>query len=80
MQPERWGRNTNGRQGLLLSTCGLFKLAHGSAEWRGSVSRNAISLHKSESARRFREVTWVPLHRVGQEARTVRLSLPFPAP
>ncbi|MQL74085.1 hypothetical protein Taro_006434 [Colocasia esculenta] len=46
MYPERWGQNTNGRQGLLLSTCGLFKLAHGSAEWRGSVSRNAISLHK----------------------------------
>ncbi|MQL77402.1 hypothetical protein Taro_009804, partial [Colocasia esculenta] len=38
------------------------------------------SSHTQESARHFIEATWVPLHRMGQEARTVRLSLPFSAP
>ncbi|MQL97479.1 hypothetical protein Taro_030173 [Colocasia esculenta] len=38
------------------------------------------SSHAQESARHFIEATWVPLHRIGQEARTVRLSLPFSAP
>ncbi|MQL78387.1 hypothetical protein Taro_010822 [Colocasia esculenta] len=38
------------------------------------------SSHTQESACHFIEVTWVPLHRVGQEARTVGLSSPFFAP
>ncbi|MQM14554.1 hypothetical protein Taro_047486 [Colocasia esculenta] len=38
------------------------------------------SSHAQDSARHFIEATWVPLHRIGQEARTVRLSLPFSAP
>ncbi|MQL95905.1 hypothetical protein Taro_028578 [Colocasia esculenta] len=38
------------------------------------------SSHTQESARHFIEVKWVPLHRVGHEARTVGLSLPFSAP
>ncbi|MQM18369.1 hypothetical protein Taro_051358, partial [Colocasia esculenta] len=36
--------------------------------------------HTQESARRFIEVAWVPLNRVGQKARTVGLSLPFSPP
>ncbi|MQM22580.1 hypothetical protein Taro_055634 [Colocasia esculenta] len=38
------------------------------------------SSYTQESARHFIEATWVPLHRVGQEARTVGLSLSFSAP
>ncbi|MQL98959.1 hypothetical protein Taro_031676 [Colocasia esculenta] len=44
------------------------------------LSSSLASSHTQESARHFIEVTWVLLHRVGQEARTVRLSLPFSAP
>ncbi|MQL85898.1 hypothetical protein Taro_018427 [Colocasia esculenta] len=36
--------------------------------------------HTQESARHFIEVTWVPLHRIGQKARTVELPLPFSLP
>ncbi|MQL69179.1 hypothetical protein Taro_001465, partial [Colocasia esculenta] len=50
----------------------------------GDISRELPSSpalsHTQKSARHFMEATWVPLHRIGQEARTIKLSLPFSAP
>ncbi|MQL99823.1 hypothetical protein Taro_032551 [Colocasia esculenta] len=50
----------------------------------GDISRelpsSPASSHTQESTRHFIEATWVPLHRVGQEARTIRLSLSFSMP
>ncbi|MQM01198.1 hypothetical protein Taro_033951 [Colocasia esculenta] len=57
---------------------------YGTFQSFGDISRelpsSPASSHTQESARHFIEATWVPLHRIGQEARTVRLSLPFSAP
>ncbi|MQM18449.1 hypothetical protein Taro_051440 [Colocasia esculenta] len=50
----------------------------------GDISRelptSPASSHTQESAHHFIEATWVSLHRAGQEARSVRLSLPSSAP
>ncbi|MQL83581.1 hypothetical protein Taro_016077, partial [Colocasia esculenta] len=57
---------------------------YGTFQSFGDISRelssSPASSHTQESARHFKEATWFPLHRIGQEARTVRLSLPFSAP